>query len=132
MYEACVSNKRPAGMSLHQFLRFGLDFCQHLEGHHNIEESMFFPILARKMPAFRKELEMLSQHKQIHAGLEKLAKYLEDSKNGEQDFKMQEMKEIMDGFGAVLWEHLNDEVEQLGAENMRKYWSLDEMKQLPM
>lgn len=45
---------------------------------------------------------------------------------------MQEMKEIMDGFGMVLWEHLNDEVEQLGAENMRKYWALEEMRDIPM
>lgn len=45
---------------------------------------------------------------------------------------MQEMKEILDSFGEVLWQHLDDEVEQLGAENMRKYWSLDEMRRIPL
>lgn len=132
MHEACTANKRPAGMTLHQFLRFGLDFCQHLEGHHGLEESMIFPFLARKMPAFRKELELLTQHKQIHAGLHDLQAYLRESRDGTRDFRMQEMKEIMDGFGTVLWEHLNDEVEQLGAENMRKYWTLEEMRNIPM
>lgn len=76
MHEAYTADKRPAGMTLHRFLRFGLGFCQHLEGHHGLEESMIFPFLARKMPAFRKELELLTQHKQIHAGLHDLQAYL--------------------------------------------------------
>lgn len=29
----------------------------------------------------------------------------------------------MDTFGSVLWAHLNDEVVELGAESMRKFWS---------
>lgn len=29
----------------------------------------------------------------------------------------------MDDFGSVLWAHLTDEVVELGAENMSKYWS---------
>ena len=45
---------------------------------------------------------------------------------------MEEMKEIMDSFGEVLWQHLDDEVEQLGAENMRKYWTINEMRRMPM
>jgi hypothetical protein len=31
----------------------------------------------------------------------------------------------------VLWEHLDEEVKTLGADNMRRYWSLDEMKRMP-
>ncbi|EKG14419.1 hypothetical protein MPH_08408 [Macrophomina phaseolina MS6] len=119
-------------MSLQQFLPFGLDFCKHLERHHGLEERVIFPFLARKMPAFRKELELLTQHKQIHAGLHSLQEYLQETEQGARDFRMQEMKEIMDSFGTVLWEHLKDEVEQLGAENMRKYWALEEMRQIPM
>ena len=42
------------------------------------------------------------------------------------------MKEKMDSWGEVLWKHLDQEVETLGAENMRKYWTLDEMKRMPM
>ena len=84
------------------------------------------------MPAFQKELELLTQHKQIHEGLEKLEEYLEKCKSGENDLRMPELKEILDSFGEVLWTHLDDEVKQLGAENMRKYWSAAEMKRLPM
>ena len=42
------------------------------------------------------------------------------------------MKKILDSFGAVLWQHLDDEVKELGAENMRKYWTLEEMRRMPM
>lgn len=42
------------------------------------------------------------------------------------------MKFLMDTFGGVLWAHLEDEVRALGAENMRKYWTLEEMRRMPM
>ena len=84
------------------------------------------------MPAFEKELHLLSQHKQIHVGIEKLETYLGKCKSGEADLRMEELKEVMDGFGTVLWTHLDDEVKQLGAENMRKYWTLQEMRRMPM
>jgi hemerythrin-like domain-containing protein len=100
--------------------------------HHGIEERHFFPVLARKMPAFQKELELLTHHKMIHAGLVKLQVYLEECKAGERELRLQELKIIMDTFGDVLWTHLDAEVKQLEAENMRKFWSLDEMRAMPM
>lgn len=84
------------------------------------------------MSAFRKELELLTHHKMIHAGIEKLETYLEECQGGERELRMTELKEVMDSFGPVLWEHLDAEVKQLGAENMRKYWSLEEMRAMPM
>jgi hemerythrin-like domain-containing protein len=132
MYQACTANKRPANMSIRQFISTGLQFCQHLETHHSIEEYHIFPVLARKMPAFEKELQLLTQHKQIHAGLEKLEEYLEQCRGGEKELRLQEMKALMDTFGTVLWAHLEDEVKQLEAENMRKFWTLEEMRRMPM
>lgn len=85
-----------------------------------------------RMPAFRKELELLTQHKLIHEGLEKLQAYLEDCTTGERELRLEEMKRIMDGFGEVLWAHLSDEENQLKAENMRNFWTLEEMKRMPM
>jgi hypothetical protein len=38
------------------------------------------------------------------------------------------MKMLMDSFGRVLWAHLDDEVEQLGADNMREFWMKEDMK----
>ena len=130
MYTACTANKRPAGMSIRQFLGMGLEFCHHLEVHHSIEEVYIFPELGRKMPLFRQKEHLLDQHRQIHGGLEGLQKYLGDCRNGERELRFDELKGLMDQFGTVLWAHLDDEVEQLGAENMRKFWTRPEMDRL--
>ncbi|EOA86861.1 uncharacterized protein SETTUDRAFT_87407 [Exserohilum turcica Et28A] len=132
LYAASESQKRPKNMSIRQFIGMGLQFCHHLTIHHTIEEQHIFPVLAKKMSAFRKELELLTHHKMIHAGIEKLETYLEECQSGERELRMTELKEVMDSFGPVLWEHLDAEVKQLGAENMRKYWSLEEMRAMPM
>jgi len=84
------------------------------------------------MPAFKKELELLTQHKQIHVGLDKLENYLDECASGQRELRLGELKDILDDFGTVLWQHLDDEVKQLEAENMRKYWSLEEMRRIPM
>lgn len=131
LYTACTTSRRPAHLSLRQFLRTGLDFCSHLEAHHGYEEAHVFPVLARKMPAFRRELHLLTQHKAIHKGLDKLRDYLEGCRTGERELRLDELKEVMDGFGEVLWKHLDDEVKQLGAENMRKFWTVEEMRRMP-
>ena len=84
------------------------------------------------MPAFRKELELLTQHKQIHVGLEKLEEYLDEVKASTRDLRLDEFKELLDSFGPVLFAHLDDEVKQLAPENLRKYYTLEEVKRLPM
>jgi hemerythrin-like domain-containing protein len=119
-------------MSIKSFLSTGEQFAMHLTMHHTIEEQHIFPVLARKMPAFRKELQLLTQHKKIHEGLEKFEEYIAKCRKGETELRMEELKTIMDGFGAVLWQHLDEEVEQLGAENMRKFWTVEEMRRMPM
>jgi hemerythrin-like domain-containing protein len=132
LHSACVSGKRPQGMSIRSFLNVGEEFCHHLTIHHTFEEQHIFPVLARKMPAFKKELQLLTQHKQIHEGLEKFESYLRECRSGERELRLEEMREVMEGFGKVLWEHLDEEVKELRAENMRKYWSVEEMRRWPM
>lgn len=129
---ACEKQKRPAGMSIGQFLSLGEQFVSQLTMHHGIEERHVFPLLGKKMPAFKNELELKGQHKEIHKGLDKLESYLAACRSGEKDFRLSELKEILDSFGKVLWQHLDDEVGQLGAENMRKYWTQEEMRRMPM
>jgi hemerythrin-like domain-containing protein len=119
-------------MSIRQFINTGLSFCHDLSLHHNFEEQHIFPFFATRMPAFRKELLLLTQHKEIHKGLDKLEAYLERCQRGETDMRLDELKVIMDSFGKVLWAHLAEEVQELEAENMRKYWSLEDMKRMPM
>lgn len=99
---------------------------------HTYEERNIFPVLAKKMPAFQEELHLLTQHQAISSGLNAMKKYLNECGDGERELRMEELKEILDGFGPGLWQHLDDEVHQLGAENMQKYWSLEEMKRMPM
>ncbi|KAK6515594.1 hypothetical protein TWF506_007921 [Arthrobotrys conoides] len=131
-----LRKSRPKNQSLRQFLSIAQGFCRMLGAHHNIEESYFFPILAKKMPAFQKHNkehgEMIAHHRQIHQGLDKFEDYVNACKSGEKDFVASVMLELMESFEEVLWQHLDEEVQQLGAENMRKYWTLEELKAIPM
>ncbi|OKL63195.1 hypothetical protein UA08_01227 [Talaromyces atroroseus] len=132
LYSACCDNKRPTGVSIRQFLNMGMEFLSQLGLHHSIEEQSIFPVLAKKMPEFKREVHLLKQHKEIHKGMDKLENYLMACKSGEKELRLDEMKTVMDSFGKVLWDHLDDEVRTLGAENMRKHWTIEEMKRLPM
>ncbi|CAI6085458.1 unnamed protein product [Clonostachys chloroleuca] len=130
LWDACNKKKRPQGMSMRQFIGEGLSFAEHLTMHHGIEERHFFPMLARRMPEFRGNLP--DQHKEIHAGLEVFEAYLRGCLSGEHELELPVLKEKMETWGDVLWAHLDDEVKTLGAENMRKYWTLEEMRRMPM
>lgn len=138
LYTAASSGRRPAGMSLKQYIDQGLEFISHLTAHHNIEETYIFPILARKMPEFqsngkgKRAAELLQQHKEIHKGMDVFQEYLSKCRNRELDLEMPVLKAKMDTWGGVLWKHLDQEVETLGAENMRKYWTIEEIRRIPM
>lgn len=85
------------------------------------------------MPEFDSKTGILVlQHKEIHAGLDRLQDYLEKCRSREIKFEMVALKERMESWGEILWKHLDLEVETLGAQNMRKYWSVKEMQSLPM
>jgi hemerythrin-like domain-containing protein len=132
LYNAATANKRPSNMTLRQFLEVGTQLCRHLTAHHDIEESYFFPILAKRMPEFRpgRNTHLIKQHRQIHAGMDAFEDYIRACRAGDADFSMKGLKERMDSWGDVLWKHLDDEVRTLGAENMRRYWSLEEIRRL--
>ena len=105
----------------------GLQLCQHLTVHHTIEERHIFPELAERMPGFKDDEILIGQHEQIHEGIEKTEKYLTACSFGEKELRLTELKEILDSYGQVLWMHLDEEVRMLGAENMRKYWTKNEI-----
>ncbi|CAK7210650.1 hypothetical protein SCUCBS95973_000860 [Sporothrix curviconia] len=148
LYEACEKRKRPAGMSIRQFLDEGLQFISHLTTHHSIEESYVFPMLAKRMPEFQppgkkkggaaqtksrtKATELIQQHREIHAGMDAFEDYVRKCRTGETELDLTVLKAQMDTWGKVLWQHLDQEVKTLGAENMRKYWSLEEMRRMRM
>lgn len=155
LYTAATTGKRPGGMTLKQFLDegtsphtpsnhlipllltpiSGLSLVKYLETHHGIEETYLFPLLARKMPQFRAtggQAELLRQHKQIHKGMDVFEEYVKKCRNRETELEMSMLKEKMDSWGGVLLKHLDQEVETLGAENMRTYWTVEEMKGFPI
>ncbi|KAI5920446.1 hypothetical protein F4810DRAFT_682613 [Camillea tinctor] len=76
--------------------------------------------------------ELLQQHKEIHAGMEGMQSYLRACRSGETELEMSVLREQMDTWGGVLWKHLDQEVATLGAENMRKYWTIEEIRRIPM
>ncbi|QUC21029.1 uncharacterized protein UV8b_05270 [Ustilaginoidea virens] len=133
LYEAASTSRRPPNLTLQQFLSEGISFASHLSAHHAIEEEHIFPLLATRMPEFNPTSgQLVKQHAQIHRGLEEFERYVQKCRRGEVDFEMATLKEKMEGWGGVLWEHLDQEVEMLGAERMRAVWTRDEMKRLPM
>lgn len=84
------------------------------------------------MPFFGPSSAAIQDHEKIHEGVEALEKWVDQVSSGEKELRWTDLKEIMDGFGEVLWRHLDEEVEMLGAENMRKYWTQEEMRVMPM
>lgn len=126
--------KRPAARAL---VAEGLQFVRHLTVHHDIEETHIFPVLARKMPEFapgkgRGASELLRQHREIHKGMDGLEAYLTRCRLGDAELDLAELRAVMESWGPVLWTHLDQEVKTLAAENMRKYWTQEEMRRLPM
>ncbi|KAL2202692.1 hypothetical protein CC79DRAFT_1372852 [Sarocladium strictum] len=133
LYTACTTGKRPSNLTLRQFLATGLTFADQLTAHHTIEERYIFPMLSSRMPEFDvKKGDLVKQHEEIHKGLDEFQGYLLRCKQGEEDFEMGELRRRMEGWGKVLWEHLDDEVRGLGAERMRKFWTKEEIAQMPM
>ncbi|OOF97621.1 hypothetical protein ASPCADRAFT_206404 [Aspergillus carbonarius ITEM 5010] len=129
---AANTSKRPKGMSLRSYLNLCLEFCHGLDIHHRIEETRVFPSLATRMPAFRKKNSLINQHKAIHKGLDNLESYAQNCLQGATDFQWCEVKDILDQFGPTLWEHLDEEVQELGAEKLRQYWSKEEILRMQM
>lgn len=131
LWSYATTGKRQNGVTLKQLVRAGLDFGEHLTVHHGIEERLMFPVLAKRMPEFdHRRGDLVLQHRKIHKGLDGLVAYLEGVQRGDEPLEAGVLKEKMESWGEVLWSHLDDEVRTLGAENMAKYWSKDEIVKL--
>jgi hypothetical protein len=73
---------------------------------------------------------LLGQHEQIHKGMDEFHDYLEAVKNGSHELDLDDLKQQLDTWGDVLLEHLDAEVIALGAENMRRHYTIPEMVKL--
>jgi hemerythrin-like domain-containing protein len=99
--------------------------------HHRYEEAYFFPHLAKNMPSFRPGAFAYTQHAAIHEGIDRFEAHMRALRSGERELRREEVKEIMDSFGGVLWQHLDEEVKELGADNMVLFWTPEEMQRMP-
>lgn len=132
LWTAASTSRRPQGMTIKQFLAEAISFTNHLTAHHGVEEAHVFPLLATRMPEFDpKNGSLVKQHEQIHEGLEEFQAYVKKCHAGKEDFEMSVLKEKMEGWGGILWEHLDEEVKMLGAERMRAVWSKEDMMRMP-
>ncbi|KAK0486009.1 hypothetical protein IW261DRAFT_1453251 [Armillaria novae-zelandiae] len=126
------------GLSLSLYLDTARQFERHLTMHHTIEERYIFPVLAQRMPEFSDTADdgHIKSHQSIHDGLEDL------SNLNQVPYSPTGMKTCLDSFRGVLFSHLDQEVTQIfmikikcwiyGGENMKKYWKLEELDNIPM
>lgn len=100
--------------------------------HHTIEEQYFFPMLAKKMPKFAigSDGAHIEAHQKIHDGLERLADKVQSWQEDAKAYSPNAMRECLDSFREVLFDHLEEEENDLSAENMQKYWTYDEFEGL--
>ncbi|KAI5118926.1 hypothetical protein M0805_003750 [Coniferiporia weirii] len=119
-------------MSLQMFLREAEGLKKHLEAHHSIEERFIFPELAKKMPAFAADEQHRKSHEAIHEGLDKLSALTREFRENPTSYSPERMRECLESFREVLMRHLDEEVADLSAENMKKYWTLEEVDRIPM
>jgi len=117
-------------MSLPMFLREIDGLHKHLTAHHTIEERYIFPDLAKRMPAFSQNEKHLKSHEGIHEGLDRLSLLTTAYRKDPTSYSPEKIRECLDSFRDVLMTHLDEEVEDLSAENMKKYWTLAELERI--
>ncbi|PAV18412.1 hypothetical protein PNOK_0525400 [Pyrrhoderma noxium] len=123
---------RDRGMTLQMYLREAEALKKHLEGHHTIEERYIFPELAKKMPSFAMDEQHLKSHEGIHDGLVRLSSLIHEFKENPSTYSPQRMRDCLDSFRDVLMKHLDEEVADLQPDNLKKYWTLEELERIPI
>ncbi|KAJ7184438.1 hypothetical protein C8R46DRAFT_1064059 [Mycena filopes] len=127
IYELADGSFTKRGLSLSLYLQMAQRLNLHLTMHHTIEERDIFPILAQRMPEFSTDDAHINSHKAIHEGLEELTTLITKFKKEPSTYSPEQMRTCLDGFRGVLFAHLDAEVEDLKAENLKKYWKLEEL-----
>ncbi|KAF9268946.1 hypothetical protein L218DRAFT_892602 [Marasmius fiardii PR-910] len=132
LYELADGSFTKRGWSLSLYLDSARRLNQHLTMHHTIEERHVFPMLAIKMKEFADDSEHLKSHKGIHEGMDRLQELVKKYKKDPSTYSPEEMRACLDSFRDVLFNHLDQEVADLKGENLKKYWSLEELEEMNM
>jgi hypothetical protein len=72
------------------------------------------------MPQFAANGDHLKEHEEIHKGLDEYVAYIKKCKEDNKQWDGQKLKGIMDSFRDVLFKHLDQEVESLKGEELKK------------
>lgn len=75
---------------------------------------------AKRMAGFGAGHYTMKQHKEIHDDLGTLERYLKQCQAGVRELRKAEVRKLMENFGSVLWQHVDEEVKELGEENMKR------------
>ncbi|KAK3367904.1 hypothetical protein B0H63DRAFT_489974 [Podospora didyma] len=95
------------------FCRYISGFCSFIHIHHNGEEEQFFPEV-EKMAGVKGLMDgNVEQHRVFQAGLKGLEEYTAAVLAGKEEYSGEKIKNLVDGFGAVLVQHLTDEIPTL-------------------
>lgn len=132
IYEMADGSFNNRGMNLRMYLSAAGELRKHLTVHHTIEERHIFPVLARRMPAFQNDERHIKSHHAIHDGLDKLGALIAKWLAEPSAYDPQEMRACLDAWREVLFRHLDEEVQDLRGENMKKYWTLEEVDRIVM
>ncbi|THU95640.1 hypothetical protein K435DRAFT_966293 [Dendrothele bispora CBS 962.96] len=136
LYELADGSFNQRGMSLSAYLDLARSLSHHLTVHHTIEERYIFPILGKRMKEFSKDAQgghdHLASHKAIHDGIENLGTLISKYKADPTTYSPSEMRTCLDNWRGSLFNHLDEEVADLRGENLKKYFTLEEVENMPM
>ncbi|GAA5856975.1 hypothetical protein JCM5353_000940 [Sporobolomyces roseus] len=118
------------GLSVAEFMGVVEDFLHHLSFHHGIEEEHIFPILKQRMPHF--QIEHQEEHDAIHTGMHNLEELAKEFKSAPSSYSPERLQKNLASWGPLLFWHLDAEVRSLKADVLRRYYTLEEVKRLPM
>lgn len=85
------------------------------------------------MPQFEPTGAHLSEHEEMHKGLDNFTAYLKLCSRQPKEYSPEKLRQVMQPFGEVLFHHLDAEVASLGPDSLRSAgWSLEELKAIPL
>ncbi|RDB27819.1 hypothetical protein Hypma_002283 [Hypsizygus marmoreus] len=129
IYESADGSFTKRRLTLNQYLNTIAAFNSHLTAHHTIEEHYVFPILAKGIPKFSHNYKdgHVKSHEAIHDGLEKLAKLVAKWLEDPTSYSSTDLKACLDSFSEVLFEHLDQEVEDIRGDKLKPHFKLEEI-----
>ncbi|KAF8070489.1 hypothetical protein FPV67DRAFT_1487572 [Lyophyllum atratum] len=132
IYESADGSYTRRGLSFPRYLDTIIAFNYHLHAHHTTEERLLFPILAKGLPKFARNTPdgHVGSHKAIHDALTSLLKHVDKWRKEPTSYSPTEMRGALDKVAGVLFEHLDQEVEDIRGDNLKPYFKLEDIESI--